>query len=295
MERSVVGGIWSGKGGKEKSENSGLKLLHEAGGKKRDSSILVVMKHSDAPGETAEDASQRADRIQIELNQAKEEINRLRHGLLLCEHHAKPHTINAEYRMEWTPKPPGRDTIDPRNNEDLIEQAVDAVEGAVGRLHARVDSVLQELCDASQEILALQGKLEGRDEEVAALRLRCAELEKQVAELQAELEDCRLLEPQMRDLQAQVDRLTARVAELTKLNEKLQMELDQLRVEFARLARRKRATTKGKEEFLSTYLDEDKAAPPKGPAWVPTGAPYKHLLDEEAIRSHQPWLYSKAG
>ena len=281
----------------------GLLLLHAAGDRGKRGAIGRIVRGAGlASGEeTLEEAQNRADRLQDALDAARAEAVALRRGLLRCERTARPHTVNAEFAEEWRRREGGGgdDSVEPhddgRANEVLAEEAAAAVAEACGRLRTRMDGALQELVEASAEAHALRQRLKERDETVDVLRARVADLERQVALLSEELAEARQWEPRARDLEAQLAKVTAERDALARELARVQMELDQLRVEFNRLARRKRVVDRDGAAMLPTYRTEEEKAKFKGPPWMPSGGPYKHLLDEEPSNTHKPWLYPTSG
>eukprot|EP01059_Diplonema_ambulator_P020019 TRINITY_DN33703_c0_g1_i1.p1 TRINITY_DN33703_c0_g1~~TRINITY_DN33703_c0_g1_i1.p1 ORF type:complete len:389 (+),score=51.70 TRINITY_DN33703_c0_g1_i1:1-1167(+) len=246
--------------------------------------------------ETAEEAWKKADELEIELHDMEGIIEKLKQGLLRCEKHARQYTMDTELQDDWrVRKHWGVLTDHGRTFDEVIEDAEDTVVEAIKRLHTRTDRALDELCETSQEISRLETL--NRDKS-----LRIAELEAENNKLHQQLSQQTVLLLEFQKKQASVDALKDQRAALSKELElargqiaKLTFDHDQLRIEVGRLVKRNRAANaRSKEEMLPLFREEAKGLDIKGPAWIPTGAPYRHTLDDEAvlIKKHNPWPVS---
>eukprot|EP01064_Diplonema_japonicum_P006692 TRINITY_DN14531_c0_g1_i1.p1 TRINITY_DN14531_c0_g1~~TRINITY_DN14531_c0_g1_i1.p1 ORF type:complete len:441 (+),score=109.25 TRINITY_DN14531_c0_g1_i1:1174-2496(+) len=279
------------------TSSAGICALWDASGAEKLGPLYDLLKEEGlANEETAAGARQRADMLEAKLEESEAMIEMLRQGLLRCEKIARPHTINAEYKDEWDEDPETWGTLPDydRTSEEVVTDATDTVRDACKRLRDRTDQALNELCENSQEILVLQKALKE-----SAARIR--ELEDENSQLQAKVSELSLQLLELQKIQPSINALRDANAALTKELEMTRNQLakanfdhDQLRIEVCRLIKRNRAANKrSKDDYLPTYREESKIEV-GGPAWIPTGAPYRHTLDDEAtlMKKHEPWPVS---
>ena len=281
---SSIANAW--RGSTTGSQNSeALAALWQVGGSDKSGAIYsVLLEEGVVEGETDAEAK---IRLEEELEAERNRSQQLLQALLRCEAVAEPHTINAEFKEEWN-RLPSPDTIlstRDRCDDTLCKEIPELVYEACSRLHSRVDSVLDELCQTSQDIHRLNKIIEEKDTELAVLKAHISTLQADLNMALSELERFKNIEEKLKESEEDREDLRKKLAAAERLIAKLELEIEQLQKEMAQLIKRTRTRIgkKAAHELQSTYLEPHQKKDIPGPAWVPVGSPFKHLLDEDPV------------
>eukprot|EP01062_Namystynia_karyoxenos_P033058 TRINITY_DN24329_c0_g1_i1.p1 TRINITY_DN24329_c0_g1~~TRINITY_DN24329_c0_g1_i1.p1 ORF type:complete len:626 (+),score=193.13 TRINITY_DN24329_c0_g1_i1:91-1968(+) len=253
--------------------------------------------------ETLQEAQGRCARLQEAMQRQRAQFRRERaafiQGLLRCEYYAHPHTINAEYKSQWTPHPE-EDAKLPQNgpvptqtdrcDADLIDDAVSAVREGCARLHFRLENALGEqvqLCARLERDEVLAKEAEQRE---ARLNDELLQLQLQFKNLKEEKDSLLEMRDELQKLISEHDAIRGQYLMEREKAMSANQRADWLKSQLDRLAKKNRSAwdrakrqTKAKNaaQGLDAPLEPEHEKPEvmvfKDP-WRPVGGPYRSLL-----------------